>query len=212
MSPRSKEKLNRDGKSPEMVFIEEHRDLKDKAEKWMKDTASSCTIIAALIGTIMFAAAITVPGGNNQDAGFPIFTGNPIFTSFAVSGGISFVTSVTALLMFMEIMMSRYEIEDFRRHLPVRLFIGLGSLLISIMFMMLTFSFTMYLVFGQQHRWVLISIATVTCYIVVLFAYLQGSLILELISSTYGHDFLPNSHSSVPLVANLTLRLIDHMV
>lgn len=212
MSPRSKEKLNRDGKSPEMVFIEEHRDLKDKAEKWMKDTANSCTIIAALIGTIMFAAAITVPGGNNQDAGFPIFTGNTFFTLFAVSDGISFVTSVTALLMFMEIMMSRYEIEDFRRQLPVRLFIGLGSLLISIMFMMLTFSFTMYLVFGQQHHWVLISIATVTCYIVVLFAYLQGSLILELISSTYRHDFLPNSHSSVPLGADLALRLMDHMV
>nr|GMD85914.1 ankyrin repeat-containing protein NPR4-like isoform X3 [Ipomoea batatas] len=59
---------NKDGKTPEMVFTDEHKGLKEGAEKWMKDTATSCTIVAALIVTIMFAAAITVPGGSNGES------------------------------------------------------------------------------------------------------------------------------------------------
>ncbi|KAF7820582.1 ankyrin repeat-containing protein NPR4-like [Senna tora] len=40
--------------------------LRDDGEKWMKETASSCSVVGALVVTIMFAAAFTVPGGNNQ--------------------------------------------------------------------------------------------------------------------------------------------------
>ncbi|XP_019172711.1 PREDICTED: uncharacterized protein LOC109168118 isoform X1 [Ipomoea nil] len=59
---------NKDDKTPAMVFTDEHKALKEGAEKWMKDTATSCTIVAALIVTVMFAAAITVPGGSHGDS------------------------------------------------------------------------------------------------------------------------------------------------
>lgn len=115
-----------------MIFTEEHKELKDKADKWIKDTSTPCTIIAALISIIMFATALTIPGGSDQHAGFPIITRNAIFTLFVVSDAISFITSVISLLMFMDIMMSHYNVGDFMRHLPIRLFIGLGSLFVAI--------------------------------------------------------------------------------
>ncbi|KAJ0081882.1 hypothetical protein Patl1_12171 [Pistacia atlantica] len=56
-----------EGKTPAMVFTEEHEKLVKEGEKWMKGAASSCTVVAALIATVVFAAAITVPGGNDDD-------------------------------------------------------------------------------------------------------------------------------------------------
>ncbi|KAD3337860.1 hypothetical protein E3N88_33381 [Mikania micrantha] len=47
--------------TPIMVFRKEHKDLRKEGEEWMKKTADSYTITAALIITIVFAAAITVP-------------------------------------------------------------------------------------------------------------------------------------------------------
>ncbi|KAL8239393.1 hypothetical protein R6Q59_015960 [Mikania micrantha] len=83
-----------------MVFTKQHKDLVIDGEKWMKETAQSYTITAALITTIVFAAAITVPGGNKQEIGIPVFAKKTAFTIFAASDTISLFTSVTSLLMF----------------------------------------------------------------------------------------------------------------
>ncbi|KAF2304103.1 hypothetical protein GH714_027233 [Hevea brasiliensis] len=80
-----KEDKNSEGRTPAMLFTEEHKRLVKEGEKWMKDTASSCTVAAALIATVIFAAAITVPGGNNNDDGYPIFSKQKSFIIFAVS-------------------------------------------------------------------------------------------------------------------------------
>ena len=53
--------------------METHKELVDKGEKWMKEIATSCTVVGALIITIMFAAAITIPGGNDSNTGLPLF-------------------------------------------------------------------------------------------------------------------------------------------
>nr|POF18428.1 protein suppressor of k(+) transport growth defect 1 [Quercus suber] len=53
---------NANGKRPREFFTKSHKELVKEGEKWMKGTASSCTVVAALIVTIMFAAAITIPG------------------------------------------------------------------------------------------------------------------------------------------------------
>jgi hypothetical protein len=44
-----------------------HKDLQKDGEKWMKDTANYCMLVATLIATVIFAIAFTVPGGNNQE-------------------------------------------------------------------------------------------------------------------------------------------------
>ncbi|XP_019172805.1 PREDICTED: ankyrin repeat-containing protein ITN1-like [Ipomoea nil] len=177
---------NRDDKTPSMVFMEEHKELKEAGEKWMKDTANSCTIAAALIVTVVFAAAITVPGGNSGENGLPIFSNHNAFTIFAISNAASLFTSATSLLVFLSILTSRYAEEDFLYALPKRLIIGLFTLFLSIIFMMIAFSATVYLVFGHNRRGVLIIVAAFACLPVTSFVLLQFPLLVDLVSSTYG--------------------------
>ncbi|KAL0288288.1 UNVERIFIED_CONTAM: hypothetical protein Scaly_2735900 [Sesamum calycinum] len=184
--PHSRECLNNDGESPKMVFTEEHKILKKEGEKWMKGTATSCTIAAALIATVMFGAAITVPGGNDNSNGFPMFSESSAFIIFAISDAVSLFTSATSLLMFLAILTSRYAEEDFLYALPKRLIIGLGTLFLSISSMMVAFSATVYLVFARKEAWVLIPGGVLACLPVASFVLLQFPLFLDLVYSTYG--------------------------
>ncbi|KAL7096092.1 hypothetical protein ACP275_10G061700 [Erythranthe tilingii] len=184
--PYTRERANYAGKTPKMVFTEEHKHLKIEGEKWMKDTANSCTIAAALIATVVFAAAITVPGGNESTTGYPIFSKSGAFVLFAVSDAVSLFTSTTSLLMFLSILTSRYAEEDFLYALPKRLCIGLFTLFVSILFMTIAFSATLYLVFGLNNRWVVMPVAALACLPISSFALLQFPLLVDVISSTYG--------------------------
>lgn len=67
------EHRNSKSMTPAQQFTRDHRELVIEGEKWMKETASSCTVVGALIVTMTFAAAFTVPGGTDQDTGFPMF-------------------------------------------------------------------------------------------------------------------------------------------
>nr|GEZ00101.1 ankyrin repeat-containing domain, PGG domain protein [Tanacetum cinerariifolium] len=106
------QKMNYVDETPEVVFTREHKDLVSEGEKWMKTTPESYTITAGLITTIVFATAITVPGGNNQDSGIPIFTNSVAFITFAVADAISLFTAVTSLLMFLSIITTRFAEQD----------------------------------------------------------------------------------------------------
>nr|GLL46216.1 uncharacterized protein LOC109168169 [Ipomoea trifida] len=183
---------NEESQTPSMVFTEEHKLLKEAGQKWMKDTANSCTTIAAaLIVTVFFAATITVPGGNSSgENGLPIFSNNNAFTIFAISNAASLFTSATSLLVFLSILTSRFAEEDFLYALPKRLIIGLFTLFLSIIFMMIAFSATVYLVFGHNRREVLIIVAAFVCLPVTSFVLLQFPLLVALVSSTYGRAFL----------------------
>ncbi|XP_042055555.1 ankyrin repeat-containing protein NPR4-like [Salvia splendens] len=177
---------NYSGETAEMIFTEEHRELKIDGETWMKDTANSCSIAAALIVTVVFAAAITVPGGNQSDSGYPILYESSAFTIFAVSDAVSLFTSSTSLLMFLSILTSRYAEHDFLYALPKRLSIGLVTLFLSILFMMIAFSSTLYLVFGRKKAWVLLPVGALTCLPISSFVLSQFPLLRDVISSTYG--------------------------
>ncbi|XP_019172749.1 PREDICTED: uncharacterized protein LOC109168146 isoform X2 [Ipomoea nil] len=174
------------GKTPEMHFTENHRLLKIEGEKWMKDTATSCTIAAALIVTVVFAAAITVPGGNSDANGLPIFSSHNAFTVFAISNAASLFTAATSLLVFLSVLTSRYAEQDFLYALPNRLIIGLITLFFSIILMMTAFSSTIYLVFGQNKSWIRIIVPALASLPITSFVLLQFPLLVALVSSTYG--------------------------
>ena len=61
--PSYRERRNKEGLTPHELFTREHKELVKQGEDWMKDTASQWMVVAALIATIVFAAAFTVPGG-----------------------------------------------------------------------------------------------------------------------------------------------------
>ncbi|KAJ0017926.1 hypothetical protein Pint_12278 [Pistacia integerrima] len=61
VNPKHAGAKNKKGRTPTDIHTEKITTLKDKGEKWMKDTANSCMIVATLITTVVFAAAFTVP-------------------------------------------------------------------------------------------------------------------------------------------------------
>ncbi|CAN4113766.1 unnamed protein product [Withania somnifera] len=183
--PFHREFCNNENKTPSEVFTEEHAELKIKGEEWIKDTSNSCTIAAALIATIAFAAAITVPGGNHSESGLPIFSKNIGFIIFSISNAASLFTSSTSLLVFLSVLTSRYAEEDFLYALPGRLILGLFTLFLSITLMTLSFSAAVYIVFGQKKEYVLVPVAILACLPILSFLFLQSPLIVALISSTW---------------------------
>ncbi|KAJ0817611.1 putative ankyrin repeat-containing domain, PGG domain, retrotransposon Copia-like protein [Helianthus annuus] len=186
VKPKYMEALNNKQETPIMVFRKEHNDLRQKGEDWMKKTSESYTITAALIITIVFAAAITVPGGIKGDTGKPTFQTRPSFIVFAVSDAISLFTSTTSLLLFLSILTARYTEEDFLYKLPNRLILGLVMLFMSLTSMMIAFSATLYIMFGQEKSWILIPVAALTCLPIASFVTLQLPLLVDLMVSTYG--------------------------
>ena len=71
--------LNKERLTPRELFTKNHKDIRKDGEQWMKEIVTSCTVVDALIVTIMFAAVFTVPGGNDQNNGFPIFLNKKLF-------------------------------------------------------------------------------------------------------------------------------------
>ncbi|XP_039158301.1 uncharacterized protein LOC104455547 [Eucalyptus grandis] len=72
-SPLKSLKLLEDEKTYREGFVDKCQDLLKEAKQWMKDTSSSCSLVATLIITVAFAAAFTVLGGNDNNTGIPIF-------------------------------------------------------------------------------------------------------------------------------------------
>ncbi|KAI3973422.1 hypothetical protein MKW92_045772 [Papaver armeniacum] len=181
---------NKDGNTAQYLFTKEHDKLRKDGEEWMKGTSSSCMVVAALIATVVFAAAFTVPGGNFSDGsdsnkGIPIFLNNIPFLVFAVADALALFSSVTSILMFLAILTSRYAEEDFLTSLPTKLIIGLGTLFFFIAATMVAFGATLSIVLGHKLAWILIPITLFGCVPVTLFALLQSPLLVEMVRSTY---------------------------
>ncbi|KAF5805288.1 putative PGG domain, ankyrin repeat-containing domain superfamily [Helianthus annuus] len=107
--PTYRERKNKDGLTPHELSTEEHKDLVLQGEKWMKGTTIHCMVVAALIATIVFAAAFTAP----QMTGIPIFHSEANFKVFVVADAISLSASAASILMFLSILTSRYAERDF---------------------------------------------------------------------------------------------------
>ncbi|KAM1058610.1 hypothetical protein ACFX2I_023330 [Malus domestica] len=166
------------------LFTHNHKELHEKGEKWMKDTASSYIIVSALIITIIFAAAFTVPGVNNQETGFPVFLNEKLFMVFIVSDAISLFSSVTSALMLLCILTSRYAEDDFLKSLPTKMIIGLSTLFISVATMMVAYSSAIFLMLRDK-LWIITPIFFLAS-IPVIFVWMQFPLLVEIFVSTYG--------------------------
>ncbi|XP_055803112.1 ankyrin repeat-containing protein ITN1-like [Solanum dulcamara] len=181
-----KEMKDSKGRTPGILFTEEHKELVKEGEKWMKETASSCMLVAALITTVMFAAIFTVPGGNNNDTGTAIFLKEKAFIIFSMMDALALFSSVISILMFLSILTSRYAEEDFLCTLPKRLIIGFITLFVAIAAMLVAFCSSFFIVLGHQMAWVMIPAAALASIPITLFAFLQFPLLADMIRSSYG--------------------------
>ncbi|PON31876.1 PGG domain containing protein [Parasponia andersonii] len=136
----------------------------------------------------MFTVAFTVPGGNDQNTGFLLFSNKILFKIFMISDAISLfssTTSTTSVLMFLGILTSRYAEVDFRKFLPNKLVVGLSTLFLSIATMMIAFSAALSIMFHGQ-LWMVVPFILLACVPVTLFMWMQFPPLFQMIMSTYG--------------------------
>ncbi|TXG65803.1 hypothetical protein EZV62_007078 [Acer yangbiense] len=182
--PFLQEQRNKSDKTPREVFTEKHKKLMQDGEKWMRDTATSCSVVAALIITIVFAAAFTVPGGINSD-GIPNYFNETSFRIFAISLAIALFASTTSVQMFLGMLTSRFAEEDFLVALPMKLIIGLITLFMSSLSMMVAFGAAFCIAISHPWKWVIILICLLGCLPVTLFAWMQFPLLAEIYLKTH---------------------------
>ncbi|KAM0022169.1 putative ankyrin repeat-containing domain, PGG domain, ankyrin repeat-containing domain superfamily [Helianthus debilis subsp. tardiflorus] len=190
MHPDLRERKNKDGLTPRELFTREHKELIKEGEEWIKGVASQCMVVAALIATIVFAAAFTVPGGYNQNDGIPIFYRKSIFLVFVVADAMSLFLSTTSILTFLSILTSRYAERDFVESLPKKLMLGISTLFLSITTMMVTFGVSFFILYHKEMKWIPIVISLFAVTPVLLYVVLQYHLLVDVIRSTYGSKYL----------------------
>ncbi|XP_034909685.1 uncharacterized protein [Populus alba] len=134
------------------LFQEEHKGQLKLAQDWIEKTSQSCSAVAVLLATVVFAAAYTIPGGSN-DRGFPIFLHNRFFLAFTVLDVTALASSLTSVVMFLSILTTPFECEKFHHNIPRKLICGFTLLFFSVMTTMLAFSCTLLLVIRLKKQW-----------------------------------------------------------
>jgi len=134
------------------LFQEEHKGQLKLAQEWIEKTSQSCSAVAVLLATVVFAAAYTIPGGSD-DRGFPIFLHNRFFIAFTVLDVTALASSLTSVVMFLSILTTPFECEKFYHNIPRKLIWGFTLLFFSVMTTMLAFSCTLLLVVRLKKQW-----------------------------------------------------------
>ncbi|KAK3211666.1 hypothetical protein Dsin_016372 [Dipteronia sinensis] len=193
LPPKYMEEVNENNKTPGELFTKEHFELVKEGERWMKNTAASCMVVATLIAAVMFTSAFTFPGGNEEHTGIPIFLEYGAFLIFMISNALSLFSSSTSVLVFLGILTSRYAEKDFRRSLPTKLIIGLFTLFFSIVTMMAAFGSAISIILRKRLDWIAIPIILLSAVPIGLFALFQFPLLVEVLICTYGGSIF-NKH------------------
>ncbi|XP_047160127.1 uncharacterized protein LOC124830457 [Vigna umbellata] len=167
------------------LFTKEHEGLRKDGVEWMKRTAENCMLISTVIATAVFSASINIPGGIDDGTNKPNYLNQTSFLVFAISAGAAFISSSTAILIFLSILMSRYSEDDFYRSLPFKLIFGLLTLFISIACMMVAFACAFFIMYNYGSWIVPNSIAVLVCLPLLLYIFLQYSLWSDIIYSTF---------------------------
>nr|XP_008339186.3 protein ACCELERATED CELL DEATH 6-like [Malus domestica] len=155
---------NNKGVTAEELFNIEHEKLLHSAQTWIKDTAQSCSTVAALVATVVFAAAYTAPGGYNS-GGVPVLQHSPLFTTFIITGVVSLISSLSSLVTFLSILTSPFEYKNFHHSLPLRLHLGFAFLFFSLVTAMLAFTATVVLLIhlNEKLTWSLLCCCVSSC-------------------------------------------------
>uniref|UniRef100_A0A2N9JC16 PGG domain-containing protein n=1 Tax=Fagus sylvatica TaxID=28930 RepID=A0A2N9JC16_FAGSY len=172
---------NKDGKTSREIFTETHSELVKEGSQWLISTSNSCSVVAALIAAVAFASSTTVPGGIKEESGTPTLENQPAFDIFAIASLVALCFSVTALVMFLSILTSRYQERDFGMDLPRKLLLGLTSLFVSIASMLISFCAGHFFVLKDKLKYAAFPVYAVTCLPITFFAIAQFPLYFDLL-------------------------------
>nr|XP_027187471.1 ankyrin repeat-containing protein ITN1-like [Cicer arietinum]XP_027187472.1 ankyrin repeat-containing protein ITN1-like [Cicer arietinum] len=173
---------NNTSKTPDEIFRSKHTTLIKDGSEWLKDTSESCSVVAALVAGVSFATASAVPGGTT-DEGTPTLEGKPAFDIFAISSLVGLCFSVTGLIMFLSILTSRKQPNDFRRDLPLKLLLGLTSLFVAIASMFVSFCTGHFFLLNHKYESVMFPLYGATSIPVTFYAVAQFPLYYDLVTA-----------------------------
>ncbi|XP_047162039.1 ankyrin repeat-containing protein ITN1-like [Vigna umbellata] len=143
--PGLKSMKNKKGKTPVDVFFDEHNQLSKDIKESAKGIANSGMVVATLVATVAFAAALTVPGDKN----------NVWFIVFIVTNAIALFTSSASILSFLtNFISSRFADTEFVISVHPSLYYGLQLLMISVSTLVYAFIATSFLIFDHTTKWV----------------------------------------------------------
>ncbi|XP_034893555.2 uncharacterized protein [Populus alba] len=175
---------NDEGKTAEELFKESHKDQLENAQKWIKETTQSCSTVAALVATVVFAAAYTVPGGSD-DNGTPNFINSPYFLVFTVSDVLSLASSLTSLVVFLSLLTSPFEQQEFHFSLPRKLLFGFTFLFLAVITTMLSFGATILILIQSEKKLTTLLLSIAAFLPVLVFAIMQFRLYVSFMGSTF---------------------------
>ncbi|KAM1057878.1 hypothetical protein ACFX2A_031766 [Malus domestica] len=176
---------NEKGRTAKQIFTETHTTIVKAGGEWLTNTSESCSVVAALIATVAFATSTTVPGGIKEESGTPTLENQPAFDIFAIASLVALCFSVTAMVMFLSILTSRYQEKDFGKDLPRKLLVGLTSLFVSITTMLVSFCAGHFFVLKDKLKYAAFPVYAITCLPVTFFAMAQFPLYVDLIWATF---------------------------
>lgn len=140
------------------------------------------------------AAAFTLPGGNESKddtkLGFPQFRKKYWFDMFITSDSVSLLSSVTAIMILLSVLTSRYAEDDFRINLPTKLMFGVFALFVSIISMVLVFTAAMILIRDNEPKYSLVLMICLASLPAISFGFFQFPLWFEIFRSTYFSKYL----------------------
>ncbi|KAI3718671.1 hypothetical protein L6452_19550 [Arctium lappa] len=174
---------NSKGQTAEKLFAINNDQRRTDAKEWMKGTSENCSIVAVLIATVAFAAAYTVPGGPNQETGYPILQNQPFFFLFTMTDVLSLALALTSVIVFLNILTSPFRLKDFQQSLPQKLMLGITLLILSVSMMMLAFAATVILMIRNEEKWTRVALYSVAFFPVIIFAFSYLPLYLSLMKT-----------------------------
>ncbi|KAK9683567.1 hypothetical protein RND81_10G150300 [Saponaria officinalis] len=180
-----------------------NEELRSNAKDWLRQTAEYCTAVIILIVTVTFAAAYTVPGGSDQNTGFPILIRKPFFIAFTMTDVLTLSFALTALAVFLSLLTSSYKLRSFCRSLPQKVLFGFTLLFCSVTMMMISFASTVILIFSGRKQWTKVFIYIAAFVPVFIFVVSYIPLYVKL-ARTLKYWFITKCLGILPLPACIT--------
>ncbi|XP_027941349.1 ankyrin repeat-containing protein NPR4-like [Vigna unguiculata] len=158
---------NKKGKTPIDVFYDEHNQLSKDIKESAKGIADSGMVVATLVATVAFAAALTVPGNKNS----------VWFIVFIVTNAIALFTSSASILSFLSnFTSSRFANTEFVMSLHPSLTFGPELLIISVAAMVVAFIAASFLIFDHTTKWVSYAVTPMGFFPLLVFIVFQSKL------------------------------------
>ncbi|KAI3765288.1 hypothetical protein L2E82_15318 [Cichorium intybus] len=175
---------NSDLKTAHEVFSETNDKLRANAKDWMCENAKNCSIVAVLIATVAFTSAYTVPGGTNE-TGHPVLKDKSLFLLFTLADAVSLSTTLTSVILFLNILTSPFQFKDFESSLFEKQHTALILLIISVATMMVAFAATLILTVSSKATWSDMTLYGVSLFPVFVFVVEYIQEYLKMVSELY---------------------------